>query len=108
MPANAESTAVLPSLSPICGRPGGARFDAALMSSDGGLLVLRAIERRLGIARRLAACETQVSRVGVSWGLASPRLPARLRRVLSLHGWLHGPPPDLRERGLWARHRDLR
>ena len=33
-----------------------ARFDGGRLSSDGGLLVLREIERRLGIADRLAAC----------------------------------------------------
>jgi len=37
MPATAEPTPVLPGLSPICGRPIEARFDAAPMSSDGGL-----------------------------------------------------------------------
>ena len=56
MPANDEATAILPGLSPICGKPIEARFDGVLMSSDGGLLALREVERRLGIARRLAAC----------------------------------------------------
>jgi hypothetical protein len=59
MPANDEATAILPGLSPICGKPIEARFDGVLMSSDGGLLALREIERRLGIARRLAACPPQ-------------------------------------------------
>jgi len=31
-------------------------FDGGVMSSDGGVLVLRGVERRLGIAARLAAC----------------------------------------------------
>src|SRR5215468_7031295 len=31
-------------------------FDGGLMSSDGGVLLLREAERRLGIATRLAAC----------------------------------------------------
>jgi len=56
MPANDEATAILPGLSPVCGKPIEARFDGVLMSSDGGLLALREVERRLGIARRLAAC----------------------------------------------------
>lgn len=56
MPGRADTTPMLPGLSPICGRPIEARFDGALMSSDGGLLVLREIEQRLGIARCLAAC----------------------------------------------------
>lgn len=33
-----------------------AAFDGGLVSSDGGLLLLRAAERRLGLADRLAAC----------------------------------------------------
>jgi hypothetical protein len=41
MPANDEATPVLPGLSPICGSPIEARFDGGMMSSDGGLLVLR-------------------------------------------------------------------
>ena len=56
IPASDEATPVLPGLSPICGHPIDARFDGGMMSSDGGLLVLRQIEQRLGIARRLAAC----------------------------------------------------
>jgi hypothetical protein len=46
-----------------------ARFDGALLSSDGGLLVLREVEQRLGIARRLAGC------------IVDPRAPERV-----LHG----------------------
>jgi hypothetical protein len=33
-----------------------ARFDTAHLCSDGGLLALREVEKRLGIAQRLAAC----------------------------------------------------
>ncbi|CAH2606000.1 protein of unknown function (plasmid) [Rhodovastum atsumiense] len=66
MPAITEPTPILPGLSPICGRPIEARFDAALMSSDGGLLVLREVEQRLGIAQRLAAC------------IHDPRTPGRI------------------------------
>ena len=69
MPASDEATAILPSLSPIRGRAIEARFDGALMSSDGGLLVLREVEQRLGIAKRLAAC------------IHDPRAPERI-----LHG----------------------
>ena len=56
MPASDEASPILPGLSPICGRPIAARFDGALLSSDGGLLLLREVEQRLGIARRLAGC----------------------------------------------------
>jgi len=66
MPASDQATAILPGLSPICGREIEARFDGALMSSDGGLLVLREIEQRLGIAGRLAAC------------IRDPRAPERI------------------------------
>src|SRR3954447_1395964 len=66
MPANDEATAILPGLSPIHGRAIEARFDSAMMSSDGGLLMLREIEQRLGIARRLATC------------IRDPRAPERV------------------------------
>jgi Transposase DDE domain group 1 len=56
MPVKVESTAMLPGLSPVSGRPIVARFDADCMSSDGGLLALREVEQRLAIASRLAAC----------------------------------------------------
>ncbi len=56
MPATVESTPTLPGLSPICGKPIIASFDTDHLCSDGGLLVLRELESRLGIAERLAAC----------------------------------------------------
>ena len=46
----------LPGLSPVSGKALIARFDGGDMSSDGGLLALREIEARLGVAGRLAAC----------------------------------------------------
>ena len=66
MPANAETTPLLPGLSPIHGRTIEARFDGAMMSSDGGLLVLREIEQRLEITKRLAVC------------IHDPRAPERI------------------------------
>ena len=66
MPATDEATPILPGLSPILGRAIEARFDGAMMSSDGGLLVLREIEQRLGIAKHLAAC------------IHDPRAPERI------------------------------
>src|SRR5229473_4724767 len=56
MPATVEITPLLPGLSPVCGKPIVARFDTMHLCSDGGLLALREIENRLGIAQRLAAC----------------------------------------------------
>ena len=56
MSACVETTPMLPGLSPVCGKPISARFDTAHLCSDGGLLALREVENRLGIAQRLAAC----------------------------------------------------
>lgn len=46
----------LPGLSSVAGKEIVARFDGGQLSSDGGLLVLREIEQRLKVAKRLAAC----------------------------------------------------
>ncbi len=70
MPVTVQDTPMLPGLSPICGRAVVARFDSPLMSSDGGLLALREVELRLGIAARLAAC------------ISDPRAPGRVQHGL--------------------------
>jgi hypothetical protein len=67
MPVKVEPTPPLPGLSPAAGKPLIARFDGGQLSSDAGVLVLREVEQRLGIAERLAAC------------VADPRLPERVR-----------------------------
>jgi hypothetical protein len=54
--AKVESTPALPGLSPVCGKRLIARFDGGQLSSDGGVLALREIEARLGVAERLAGC----------------------------------------------------
>ena len=46
----------LPGLSPVSGKTVIAKFDGGLLSSDGGVLVLREGEQRLRVADRLAAC----------------------------------------------------
>jgi hypothetical protein len=46
----------LSGLSPVCGEAIIACFDGGRLSSEGGLLALREVERRLGVADRLAAC----------------------------------------------------
>ena len=56
MPAKPDATPALPGLSPVQGKPIIARFDGGRLSSDGGVLALREIEQRLGIADRLAGC----------------------------------------------------
>ena len=71
MPAKVEPTPPLPGLSPAAGKPVIARFDGGLLSSDGGLLALREVEHRLGIADRLAAC------------IDDPRAPERVRHGIA-------------------------
>ena len=44
----------LPGLSPVCGKSVVATFDGGLLSSDGGVLMLREVEQRLRIADRFA------------------------------------------------------
>ncbi len=55
-----EITPYLPGLSPVGGKPLCARFDGGRLSSDGGVLLLGEIDRRLGIADVLASCVTDV------------------------------------------------
>jgi hypothetical protein len=61
-----DPTPSLPGLSPVHGQAIVARFDGGRLSSEGGLLALREVERRLGVADRLAAC------------LEDPRAPERV------------------------------
>jgi hypothetical protein len=61
----------LPGLSPVQGKTVVARFDGGRLSSAGGLLALREIERRIGVADRLAAC------------LKDPRAPERVEHGLA-------------------------
>jgi hypothetical protein len=51
-----DPTLPLPGLSPVGGKRIEVGFDGGLLSSDGGVLALREIERRMGVADRLAAC----------------------------------------------------
>jgi hypothetical protein len=46
----------LPGLSPVSGKTIVAKFDGGLLSSDGGIIVLREVEQRLRVADRMAAC----------------------------------------------------
>ncbi len=66
-----DSTPLLPGLSPVHGKAVIARFDGGRLSSQGGLLALREIERRLGVADRLAGC------------LKDPRAPERVGHRLA-------------------------
>jgi len=51
-----EDTLFLPGLSPVEGKQLQVAFDGGLQSSDGGVLLLREVDRRLGLATRLARC----------------------------------------------------
>ncbi len=55
-PAMSHDTPVLPGLSPVDGLDIHARFDGGALSSDGGVLMLREIERRMGISDVLPSC----------------------------------------------------
>ena len=67
----AENAPVLPGLSPVGGKPIHVAFDAGRLTSDAGVLVLAEIERRLGLADRLARC------------IEDPRAPERVRHGLA-------------------------
>src|SRR5208337_496819 len=66
-PAMIDVMLPLPGLSPVSGKTVVAKFDGGLLSSDGGILVLREIEQRL----RVAAC------------LQDPRLPDQITHSLA-------------------------
>jgi hypothetical protein len=51
-----EDNLFLPDLSPVGRHKIHARFDGGALSSDGGVLILREIEKRLNFAGRLASC----------------------------------------------------
>lgn len=54
----ADNAPLLRFLSPVCGKPVQVAFDGGRLTSDAGVLVLAEIERKLGIAERLARCMT--------------------------------------------------
>src|SRR5712691_3687081 len=66
-PAMDDSTGILPGLPSVKGKPVHVAFDGGQMTSDAGILLLAAIEQRLGIADRLAKC------------IEDPRSPERVR-----------------------------
>ena len=66
-----DPTLPLPGLSPVAGRSVKACFDGGALSSDAGVLVLREVERRFGVAERLARC------------LNDPRDPALITHSLA-------------------------
>jgi hypothetical protein len=70
-PAMDDSTGILPDLPPVMGKPVHVAFDGGRMTSDTGILLLAAVEQRLGIAERLADC------------IEDPRAPERVRHGLA-------------------------
>jgi hypothetical protein len=78
-PAMGESTGILLGLPSVMGKPVHIAFDGGRLTSDAGILLLSAIEQRLGIADRLAAC------------IEDPRDPERV---------LHGLAEMIRYRAL--------
>src|SRR5919107_3715145 len=78
-PAMGESTGILPGLPSVMGKPVHIAFDGGRLTSDAGILLLSAIERRLGVADLLAAC------------IEDPRDPERV---------LHGLAEMIRYRAL--------
>jgi hypothetical protein len=66
-----ENAPSLPGLSPVGGKPVHLTFDGGRLTSDAGVLLLAEVERRLGLAERLARC------------LADPRSPERIRHTLA-------------------------
>jgi hypothetical protein len=61
----------LSGLSPVAGKKVVVNFDGGLLSSDGGILVLREVEQRLRVADRMAAC------------LVDPRAPDQITHTLA-------------------------
>jgi hypothetical protein len=55
-PAMDETTGILPGFPAVAGKPVHVGFDGGRLTSDCGILLLAAIEQRLKIAERLAAC----------------------------------------------------
>ena len=66
-----QGTGILPSLPAVAGKPVEVAFNGGRMTSDAGILLLAAIEQRLKIADRLAAC------------IEDPRAPHRVRHGLA-------------------------
>jgi hypothetical protein len=65
VPVMEEGTGILPDLPAVAGKPVHVGFDGGRLTSDGGILLLAAIEQRLKIAERLAACMTVLHGWGV-------------------------------------------
>jgi hypothetical protein len=85
-----ELTPPLPGLSPVLDKDIVARFDGESISSDGGLLVLREVQRRSGLPARLAACLDEATN-------RRTRLQCRQRELAAADD---PEEPDMMERAL--------
>jgi hypothetical protein len=81
-----ESTGILPGLPPVAGKPVHVAFDGGRMTSDSGILLLAAIEQRLGIVGRLAACieDSPGAGTGAAHARRDDPLPSRAQFRQSL------------------------
>ena len=70
---------LLPGLSPVSGKKVVVNFDGGLLSSDGGVLALREIERRLRVAERMTTC------------LKDPRDPGQITHTLTMNIYANSP-----------------
>src|SRR3954466_4858214 len=70
-PAMNDPMLPLPGLSPVSGKSVVAKFDGGLLSSNGGVLALREVEKRLRVADRFAAC------------MEDPRAPDQITHTLA-------------------------
>jgi hypothetical protein len=70
-PAMNDPMLPLPGLSSVAGKTVVAKFDGGLLSSDGGVLALREVEKRLRVADRIAAC------------IKDPRAPDQITHTLA-------------------------
>src|SRR3954464_8015282 len=70
-PAMTEGTGILPGLPAVAGKPVHVAFDGGRLTPGAGFVWLAAIEQRLNIAERLAAC------------IEDPRDPERVRHELA-------------------------
>ena len=107
-PAMDDSTGILPGLPSVAGKPVHVAFDGGRMTSDAGILLLAAVEQRLGIADRLANCLEDPRATGAGsarFGRDDPllsRAPSMsiplsygpVADVLLLSGVGAWPPPD--------------
>jgi Transposase DDE domain group 1 len=84
-----EVTLFLPGLSPVGGKTITATFDGGKLSSNGGVLILREIERKLGLAAVLSRHipdDRDRTRITHSYSdmTRASRLPAAMRTAMTL------------------------